>query len=83
MPKPEQLLEQSSFRTYNIRYLESIECRLEYPMIICLNKVDIVDGKTCLEWTKNYDEFNTALNKVDNYLSTLSKSVVLYMSDFF
>lgn len=23
------------------------------------------------------------MNKVDNYLSTLSKSVVLYMSDFF
>lgn len=80
---PNSYLSNLLFARRDLLILESIECRLDYPMIICLNKVDISDGNVCLDWTKNYDAFNTALNKVDNYLSTLSKSVVLYMSDFF
>ena len=52
-------------------------------MIICLNKSDVVKDGKCELWTTDYDEFTKALNKQDNYLATLSKSVVLYMSEFF
>lgn len=64
-------------------HLESIEVRINCPMIICLNKADIVNNKNCETWIKDYDSFTDAFKSQDNYLSTLSKSVVLYMSDFF
>lgn len=63
--------------------VESIEVRINCPMIVCLNKADIVKNKNCETWIKDYDSFTDALKGQDNYLSTLSKSVVLYMSDFF
>jgi hypothetical protein len=52
-------------------------------MIICLNKCDIVKGENCETWIKDYESFSTALRNQDTYLSSLSKSVVMYMSDFF
>lgn len=64
----------------NLLFAQSIECRIDLPLIICLNKVDIVDNTNCKSWIKDYETFTEALHKNESYLSTLSKSVVLYLS---
>ena len=62
---------------------ESIEVRLECPMIICLNKSDLVHNQNCQTWIRDYESFTDALTQQDTYLSSLSKTVVLHLSEFF
>jgi len=52
-------------------------------MIICLNKSDLVRGENCQTWIRDYESFTNALTQQDTYLSSLSKTVVLHMSDFY
>lgn len=84
MSKPQQLSQQPAVCTY-LSWLttESIEVRLECPMIICLNKSDLVRGENCQTWIRDYESFTNALTQQDTYLSSLSKTVVLHMSDFY
>ena len=48
-----------------------------------MNKCDASDSDELIKLIKNYDQFLEELGKEECYLSTLSKSVVINMSDAF
>lgn len=48
-----------------------------------LNKGDAGDGDKLMRWIKDYEEFMTALQEDPSYLATLSKSIVLHLSEFY
>ena len=48
-----------------------------------LNKGDAGDGDKLMRWIRDYEEFMTALQEDPSYLATLSKSIVLHLSEFY
>ena len=71
-------------RVHSLFYLESIRYRLnKYEFILLLNKADAEDADKLIKMMKDYDCFLDELAKESNYMSTLSRSVVINMSDLF
>jgi 50S ribosomal subunit-associated GTPase HflX len=52
-------------------------------MVVVFNKCDVADSKIPLNWLRDYDSFTEALKNKDNYLSTLSKQMVLTLEEFY
>ena len=48
-----------------------------------MNKIDCSDGELLKKWMTDYEEFMAELNKDQSYMSTLSKSIVIHLSDFY
>ena len=68
----------------NLLFAESIRYRLSsFPFLLLLNKCDASDCDKLMQMMKDYDRFLDELAKEDMYLSTLSKSVVINMSECF
>lgn len=68
----------------NLLFSESIKYRFQkYEFILLLNKGDAGDGDKLMRWIRDYEEFMTALQEDPSYLATLSKSIVLHLSEFY
>ena len=61
----------------------SIFYRLKLPMIVVFNKEDTSDKEILIEWMSDYDNLLDALRNESTYLSTLSKSMVLSLDEFY
>ena len=65
-------------------YPESIQYRLkQLPFIVLLNKSDVQDPQKLLDWVNDYELFLDALQEDPSYLATLSRSIVIHLSEFF
>ena len=81
---PNTYLSNILFARIKIFSLESIEYRMKkYEFVVLLNKSDAVETDELLKWLKDYELFLDKLNEQGNYLSTLSKSIVINLSDFY
>lgn len=68
----------------NLLFSESIKYRFQkYSFSLILNKCDAADGDKLISWIQDYEKFMQALQEDNTYLSTLNKSVVLHLSDFY
>lgn len=67
----------------NMMYALSILYKSKIPLIICFNKIDILDCKFALDWMQDFDQFDQNLSKVDTYLSSLSRSLSLVLEEFY
>lgn len=85
LQQPQRLPQQHPIRTYFYpSYLESIQYRFaKYDFTILLNKCDCGDTAKLQSWISDYEIFMTALSEDSSYLATLSKSVVLHLSEFY
>ena len=52
-------------------------------MIVVFNKEDTSDKEILIEWMSDYDNLLDALRNESTYLSTLSKSMVLSLDEFY
>jgi translation initiation factor IF-2 len=64
-------------------YSLSILYKSKIPMCVVFNKTDIMDCKFAMEWMTDYDKFDEALSKQDNYLASLSRSMGLVLDEFY
>ena len=67
----------------NMFYALSILYKSKIPLLICFNKIDILDHSFALEWMKDFEKFDLNLSKVDTYLSSLSRSLSLVLEEFY
>lgn len=67
----------------NMLYSLSILYKAKIPLQICFNKIDILDHQFALKWMTDYEAFDQSLSKVDNYLSSLSRSLSLVLDEFY
>ena len=56
---------------------------MKYDFVIVLNKCDAADGDRLMGWMKDYEKFMAVLQEDNTYLASLSKSIVLHLSEFY
>ena len=66
----------------NMLYACSILYKTKLPFILCFNKTDVVSHDFCVEWMKDFEAFQFALEE-DNYMSTLIHSMCMVLEEFY
>ena len=67
----------------NMLYSLSILYKSKLPLVVVFNKIDVLDHSFAQKWMKDFDEFDASLSKVNNYLSSLSRSMSLVLEEFY
>ena len=55
----------------------SILYKTKLPLLLAFNKIDVVRHEFALDWMKDYEIFNEALQRDTTYAATLSRSLSL------
>jgi GTPase SAR1 family protein len=66
----------------NMLYACSILYKTKLPFILIFNKTDVVSHEFCVEWMKDFEAFQAALEE-DNYMSSLIHSMSLVLEEFY
>lgn len=67
----------------NMMYSLSILYKSKIPLLVIFNKTDILDHSFAVEWMTDFNVFDEALAKCDNYLASLSRSMSLVLEEFY
>ena len=67
----------------NMLYALSILYKSKIPLLVVFNKIDVMDHRFAVNWMTDFNAFDEALAKQDNYLSSLSRSMSLVLEEFY
>ena len=67
----------------NMLYALSILYKSKTPLLVVFNKTDILDCSFASKWMTDFQAFDDALAKQDNYLASLSRSMSLVLDEFY
>jgi hypothetical protein len=61
----------------------SILYKTKLPLLLAFNKIDVVRYEFAVDWMKDYEAFNEALQRDTTYAATLSRSLSLVRRSFY
>jgi translation initiation factor IF-2 len=77
----------------NMLYACSMYYRTRLPLVICFNKTDVVSHEFCMEWMKDFEAFQDALDNARNegninggesgFYDSLTRSLSLVLDEFY
>lgn len=70
----------------NMLYACSMLYRTRLPLVVCFNKTDVVSSDFCVEWMKDYEAFQTALDEQSEsagFYGSLTRSMSLVLDEFY
>jgi hypothetical protein len=60
--------------------------RTRLPLVVCFNKTDVVSAEFCMEWMRDYDSFQQALDdaaETSGFYGSLTRSLSLVLDEFY
>ena len=70
----------------NMLYACSMLYRTKLPLVVCFNKTDVVSHDFCMEWMRDYEAFQTALDEQASsagFYGSLTRSLSLVLDEFY
>lgn len=70
----------------NMLYACSMLYRTRLPLVVCFNKTDVVSHEFCMEWMRDYEAFQEALDETaekSGFYGSLTRSLSLVLDEFY
>lgn len=70
----------------NMLYACSMLFRTRLPLVVCFNKIDVVSHEFCLDWMRDYESFQQALDDQSasaGFYGSLTRSLSLVLDEFY
>jgi GTPase SAR1 family protein len=70
----------------NMLYACSMLYRTKLPLVVCFNKTDVVSHEFCLEWMRDYETFQAAMDETastSGFYGSLTRSLSLVLDEFY
>lgn len=70
----------------NMLYACSMLYRTRLPLVVCFNKTDVVSHEFCLEWMRDHEAFQQALDdtaETSGFYGSLTRSLSLVLDEFY
>lgn len=69
----------------NMLYACSILYKTGLPLVVVFNKSDVTSADFALEWMKDYDKFQEAMDALNDqtYMTSLNRSMALVLDEFY